>query len=311
MPASVGSTGSTNNTTNPANTNKGTKPKDSNKNTEKSKEADKSKETNKTKEPDKSKIGETLKQQSKLDKDAFMRLFLEQLKHQDPTAPMETEKILEQTAMLTQLEQQEEMKKTLAGMTNAMRTMSDTNTKLTELQGNLGKALTKIDESLKKTSAATNLLTHLSGYNSVGMIGKIAETNLTGINIKNNDKVKFDLYFDEKIDASKGTPKIKIYNSKNELVREMPLNSKNGAKGYVPFEWDAKDNNGANVPPGSYRIVAEYNFDSSTNKYKTTYLGRGEVQSLIYQNGLPYLRLGNQLTAPLGNVVQVYDKAKA
>lgn len=36
-----------------------------------------------------------------------MKLFLEQLKNQDPTAPMETDKIITQTAQLTQVEMQE------------------------------------------------------------------------------------------------------------------------------------------------------------------------------------------------------------
>ena len=48
-----------------------------------------------------------------LDKDAFLKLFLEQLKAQDPTAPMETNQILEQSAMMTQIEMQQQMKENI------------------------------------------------------------------------------------------------------------------------------------------------------------------------------------------------------
>ena len=55
-----------------------------------------------------------------LSNEAFMRLFLEQLKNQDPTAPMETQEILTQTAQLTQVEAQEKMKTAMEKMTSAM-----------------------------------------------------------------------------------------------------------------------------------------------------------------------------------------------
>ncbi len=243
-----------------------------------------------------------------LDKDAFMRLFLEQLKSQDPTSPMETEKILEQTAMLTQLEQQEEMKKTLSSMTDTMKTMTDTSTKLAELQETMSNTLKDLGTSLDNSTSVTTFLAQLAGYNSVGMIGKVAETNVTGLNITSNDAVKFDLYFDEPIDASKGTPMLKIYNEKNELIKEVDLSAYNGQKGYVTFEWDTKDSGGSYVANGAYSVTAEYNLDSATNKYKETRIGRGEVQSILYENSVPYVKLGDNLILPIGNVTQFYEK---
>ncbi|MGP1449616.1 MAG: flagellar hook assembly protein FlgD [Wolinella sp.] len=245
---------------------------------------------------------------SELDKDAFLKLFLEELKAQDPTSPMETEKILEQTAMMTQIEQQEEMKKTLASMTDTIKTMAETSKKLTDLQGTMKTTLENLGKSIDTTNNTTNFLAQLSGYNTVGMIGKIAETDVTGLNIKNNDPVKFDLYFDEAIDTSKGNPVIRVLNEKNEVVNEFSLSGHNGVKGYATFEWDTKNSAGANVPAGAYRIVAEYNLDPATNRYKETRIGRGEVQSVIYEKNVPYLKLGNNLALPLGNVKQLYAK---
>lgn len=245
---------------------------------------------------------------AELDKDAFMKLFLEQLKAQDPTAPMETEKILEQTAMMTQLEQQEEMKKTLAGMTETMNKMTETSTKLAGLQESMASVLKNLGTSLDNTTNVTTFLAQLAGYNSVGMIGKIAETNVTGLNIKNNDAVKFDLYFDEPIDASRGTPTLRFYDEKQNLIREESLAAHHGKQGYISFQWDTKKGDGAFVSPGAYHVVAEYNHDSATNKYKETRIGRGEVQSIIYENNIPHVKLGNTLVVPIGNVTQFNAK---
>jgi flagellar basal-body rod modification protein FlgD len=107
---------------------------------------------------------------SKLDKDAFMQLFLKELEMQDPTDPMDTEKMLEQTAYLSTMEMNENMQKTL---------------------DNLSKTLDKSGE--------------LSAINA---IGKMADTGNRYINVTDDDKEKtFDLYFGD--DIASGTVEIK------------------------------------------------------------------------------------------------------
>ena len=44
---------------------------------------------------------------AQLDKDAFMKLLLTELQYQDPTSPMDSEKMLTQTSQLATLETQE------------------------------------------------------------------------------------------------------------------------------------------------------------------------------------------------------------
>lgn len=251
-----------------------------------------------------------------LSNEAFMRLFLEQLKNQDPTAPMETQEILTQTAQLTQVEAQEKMKTAMEKMTSAMETMQETNKKTIEAQEKMIESQTKMLESLGILSDSIQDSNILSGYNAIGVIGKIAETGLNGITLEKNETTKFSLYFDEPIDASKGSPKISIIsevpmkdkngdvlkdadgNIKTEktIVKEISLAQYDGQSGWIDFEWDTKDNGGSYVKVGStYSISAEYNLDSTTNKYLETELGRGEVQSVLYDQGVPYLKLGEMV----------------
>jgi flagellar basal-body rod modification protein FlgD len=51
-----------------------------------------------------------------LDKEAFLRMFLEQVKFQDPTKPADNEKVAQQMAMFSQLEQQMQTNKNLEKM---------------------------------------------------------------------------------------------------------------------------------------------------------------------------------------------------
>lgn len=242
-----------------------------------------------------------------LSNEAFMRLFLEQLKNQDPTAPMETQEILTQTAQLTQVEAQEKMKTAMEKMTSAMESMQETNKKTIESQEKMIESQNKMLESLGLLSDSIVDSNILSGYNSVSVIGKMAETGLDTITIEKNDKVEFGLYFDEPIDASKGDPKITIVSSKvvtdnngkedveKTIVKEIDLSSYDGKSGWITFEWDTKDNGGTYVKAGDYTITAEYNLDSATNKYAETSLGRGEVQSVIFDQGVPYVKLGEMI----------------
>ena len=241
---------------------------------------------------------------NKLDNTAFMRLFLEQLKNQDPTSPMETDKIITQTAQLTQVEMQEQVKKTMIEMADAMKSTQETNKELKDLQGNIKIALENLSATLGSKEGVES--TQNSTPNGLDMIGKIAETKINGLNIAENMRSDFELYFDEPIDATKGTPKLIIMNEGKEIVREIDISGYNGLSGYLPFSFDSKDNNGANLPSGAYNIIAQYNYKPD-GSYNLARIGRGEVQSVIFDNGKAHLRLG-ELIVPLDDALEFYLK---
>ncbi|EMR60271.1 flagellar hook capping family protein [Helicobacter pylori CPY1662] len=240
-----------------------------------------------------------------LDKNAFMKLFLEQLKNQDPTAPMETDKIITQTAQLTQVEMQEENKKTMQEVASAMKSNKETNESLKDFQGALKDTMENLNKGMDDSLKANNALREVSALNSVSMIGKIAETDVSGANFDGNNKLSFSLFFDEKIDASKGVPAIQILNENNELVKTIPLKDHNGQKGYINFEWDGLNEKGEKVPKGNYKIKAEYNLDSQSKQYLQTRIGRGEVESVIFDKGKPMLRMG-EMILPIDSAIEFY-----
>ncbi|EMH44945.1 flagellar hook assembly protein FlgD [Helicobacter pylori] len=240
-----------------------------------------------------------------LDKNAFMKLFLEQLKNQDPTAPMETDKIITQTAQLTQVEMQEENKKTMQEVASAMKSNKETNESLKDFQGALKDTMENLNKGMDDSLKANNALREVSALNSVSMIGKIAETDVSGANFDGNNKLSFSLFFDEKIDASKGVPAIQILNENNELVKTISLKDYNGQKGYINFEWDGTNEKGEKVPKGNYKIKAEYNLDSQSKQYLQTRIGRGEVESVIFDKGKPMLRMG-EMILPIDSAIEFY-----
>ncbi|CRF52276.1 Flagellar basal-body rod modification protein FlgD [Helicobacter ailurogastricus] len=241
-----------------------------------------------------------------LDKDAFMKLFLEQLKNQDPTAPMETDKIISQTAQLSQVEMQEENKKAMKEVADAMQSTRDTNKSLKDFQGKLKETLDHLDQGVDNTLKSNLAMTQASGLNSVSMIGKIAETDVKGINVTKG-KVEFSLYFDEPIRNSEGNTGVQIFNKDKQLVRTLSLKGKEGQGGYVSFEWDGLNDQGKPVAPGTYEVFAEYNLDPKSNKYLHTRIGRGEVQSVLFDKGKPMLRMG-EMVLPMDSALEFYDK---
>ncbi|BCD51824.1 hypothetical protein NHP194022_14950 [Helicobacter suis] len=104
-----------------------------------------------------------------------MKLFLEQLKNQDPTAPMETDKIISQTAQLSQVEMQEENKKAMKEVADAMQSTKETNKSLKDSQGKLQDTLENLNKGMNNTLQSNMAMAQVAGLNSVSMIGKIAE----------------------------------------------------------------------------------------------------------------------------------------
>jgi len=155
---------------------------------------------------------------SQLTSDDFLKLFMTQLQYQDPTAPMETKDMLEQTSQLTQLQTNQDLKDTLNKLMSQMSTSTQ--------------------------------------YSAVSMIGKKADTGANGFSITDAanlaQDIPFDLYFDD--DYLNATVEIKDRNG--NVVKSFDM--ENGEAGIASFTWDGKDNNGNPVEDGEYYVTADY-----------------------------------------------------
>jgi flagellar basal-body rod modification protein FlgD len=100
-----------------------------------------------------------------LGKDDFLKLLLLELKYQDPTAPMDSEKILSQTSQLATL----------------------------EASSNTNKALETLAASLSSSMQ----------YSGIAAIGKIADTGSNAIVREEGEKIDFELYFPEDVTNGK------------------------------------------------------------------------------------------------------------
>ena len=153
-----------------------------------------------------------------LGKDDFMKLLLTELEHQDPTDPMDSDKILQQTSQLATLETQQK--------TN--------------------EALQMLTESFKQSK----------NFAAVSAIGKYARLE-NKINLKQDTEGKplplnFELNFAE--DIKEGT--VEIYDEKNRLIKVMDIAQ--NTKGKHAFTWNGLTDAGEPAKPGSYTVYANY-----------------------------------------------------
>jgi len=102
---------------------------------------------------------------SVLGKDDFLKLLLLELKYQDPTAPMDSEKILSQTSQLATLESTE----------------------------NTNKALTTLATALNSSMQ----------YSGISAIGKIADTGSNALLLEEGSKTDFEIYFPDAVTTGK------------------------------------------------------------------------------------------------------------
>ena len=110
-----------------------------------------------------------VKNKTALGKDDFMKLLLVQLQYQDPTSPMDAEKILTQTSQLASLE-------------------SSNNTK---------DALTKLTKAMGSTNQ----------FSTIAAIGKTADLGSDAISHEKGSSSTFEVYFPN--DVKQGTVSIK------------------------------------------------------------------------------------------------------
>jgi len=198
---------------------------------------------------------------SQLTTDQFMQLFLTELQYQDPTDPMDTDKMLDQTAQLSTMEMNDNMKKTLDNLSSVLSTTSQ--------------------------------------FSTLNAIGKMADTGNRYINVTDDDKDKsFDLYFGDDISSGQ----IEIKDKNGNVVRTFPLEAH--TKGVLNFDWDLTDNNGNRVPSDTYQVAATYTSpDGSTHD---TALGAYPIESVRFENGEPYAKLGSSYV-PFNQIQEIYE----
>jgi flagellar basal-body rod modification protein FlgD len=98
---------------------------------------------------------------TKLSKDDFMKLFLTELQYQDPTAPMDTEKILAQTSQLATIESAD----------------------------NTNQALTDLSAALASSQE----------FSTIAAIGKMADLGSDAIALDKGNNSTFEMYFPNEI----------------------------------------------------------------------------------------------------------------
>ena len=212
----------------------------------------------------------TTEDKSILAKDDFLKLLLVELQHQDPTEPMDSEKILTQTSQLATLESSE----------------------------NTNKALSELATSLASTQE----------FSVIASIGKRADLGSDAISLDQGSTSKFEVYFPE--DIASGTVTITDLedNVIATIPIEMPDDANGDPLDKLPadvyqFSWDGRDSKGNAAESGIYRVSSSY-VDPNGTKQETR-LGAYPIESVRFENGKSYVKLGSSYV-PLENIVEVY-----
>ena len=210
-----------------------------------------------------------VKDKTILGKDDFMKLLLVELQHQDPTEPMDSEKILSQTSQLATLEASE-----------------NTNKALADLAASLGAS---------------------QHFSTIAAIGKTADLGSNAIAHDKGSKSTFEVYFPEDIKA--GTLEILNNEGKVVGTVDIDMKDKEGnvlAKkdaGVHQFDWDGVLSNGANAESGIYYVTASYK--NEAGEALTTRLGTYPIEAVRFEGGKALVKVGSNYV-PLDDIREVY-----
>jgi flagellar basal-body rod modification protein FlgD len=152
-----------------------------------------------------------------LGQEDFLELLTTQLKYQDPLDPMDSSEYASQLAEFSQLEQ-------LTNLNDYMSESIDANYLLTQ--------------SINNTLVAT-------------LVGNDVKVSAETINYTTQDSVDFSYT----LPSSASDVTIKIYNSSGTLVKTITPDSL--TKGESKLSWDFTDNNGGELPEGTYTTTIE------------------------------------------------------
>ncbi|MGI7211329.1 flagellar basal body rod modification protein [Campylobacter coli] len=195
-----------------------------------------------------------------LDKDAFLKLLLIELQHQDPTDPMDSDKMLTQTSQLSALEMQQNTNTTMQKMVETMQKLSDS----------------------FSTSMSTSAL---------GAIGKMATVSDNKIKLTGADElIALKMYLPEDSDENGVT--LEIYDRNNKLVFSEKSDAKSISQGLFTMEWPGRNNDGVYAGDGEYTVKMVYN-NKNGEKITANY-GTYPIEGVVFKDGVAYAKMAGQ-----------------
>jgi flagellar basal-body rod modification protein FlgD len=186
-------------------------------------------------------------------KDEFLQMLVAQLRHQDPLSPMESQDFAAQLAQFSSLEE-----------------------------------LSSIDDSVSEGVDVDMILTQaINNTLATTLIGK--QVIAYGNSIEFKEGSPADLSFRlsdlaEEID-------ITIYGEDGSVVRTITVNSL--AQGEHTFPWDGENDQGEQMPDGSYTFGVSAR-DKDGNIVEASTISRGYVSSVKYENGIAILMVNGR-----------------
>jgi flagellar basal-body rod modification protein FlgD len=214
-------------------------------------------------------------------RDEFLRLFVAQLKNQDPINPMDGKDLSAQLAQFSTVEQLISMNKTL------------------ETQAKADEELKAALEALGAAEAerAEELAQLIEGQMATGMVGKVGVTNgnMAFVDKDGRGTIMIDAQ------GKTGLGRVTVTNAKGETVGTVPLGKVTGGQQAFDlgdFTWDPK------LEPGQYSYKVEVSSNDGPYTAVKTY-SAGRITGMKYDRGTPVLLLGDTLQVPLSQLIQL------
>ncbi|CAH0037648.1 flagellar basal body rod modification protein [Campylobacter coli] len=207
-----------------------------------------------------------------LDKDAFLKLLLIELQHQDPTDPMDSDKMLTQTSQLSALEMQQNTNTTMQKMVETMQLLSN--------------------------SFSTSMST-----SAIGAIGKMATVSDNKIKLTGSDEIiALKMYLPEDSDENGVT--LEVYDSNNKLVFSEKSGEQSISQGLFTMEWPGRNNDGVYAGDGEYTVKMVYN-NKNGEKITANY-GTYPIEGIVFKEGIAYAKMAGQ-EVPFDAISEITD----
>ena len=208
---------------------------------------------------------------TEMDKLDFLQLLTVQLANQDPTNPMDTDQMSQQTTMYASLEQ------------------------LINLNENMGDFMQSQEDMLLGIASVFNTL------ESTGFLGKDVDVFTNSVKVDENGALN-SLYYDLTRNADISCV---IKNESGNIVKSLPAETvEEGNR--IKINWDGTDDNGNMVPPGDYFVEMTAIGSDGTALSGKTYSPLN-VKAVDFRSGTPLLTLENGDTLPATEIISVLE----